>query len=34
MFEVYVNFNLDERVDIYVIEYESIIKFIYKMAVG
>ena len=34
MFEVYVNVNLDERVGIYVIEYESIVKCIYKMAVG
>ena len=26
----YVNFNLDKSVCIYVIEYESIVKFIYK----
>ena len=30
----YEDFNLDKRVCIYVIEYESNVKFIYKMAVG
>ena len=30
----YVNINLDEIEDIYVIKYESDVSFIYKMAVG